>query len=294
MLLLATRGRRRSSGGVPNYPADPSKFKRRPALCITGSIVERDADIIKREIKSLHRKFHSLIKYFREKFERVEVTDVHDTLLSLPPDLQAIYSPVLDKMFHELEKCESHKEFFSKLNDCWNFIDFDLLEPIVEEHGDNELKSAFETYRKELELFRQSTTVYQLIEIWKPKFRSHLSDIPEKSRDDCKMFVSRLDKDAKAFTVQELDHFRRNAFDFVHPLSVAAVILHNIIISSVTIAWLVAKENVDILSKFISELIHTSPSAFIDSHGIVFLSLDDYILYPVDEVSIASFHYTVC
>lgn len=265
--LLQTRGRMGSSTSID---------------CGLPSKHSRDAITIRTEINSLHRKFFSLIKDFREQLnsQKKDIADVHDTLLYLPQNLNAIYSPILEEMFHSLEKCESFRKFFFKLNDCWNFIDYDLLESVIEEHGNAALKSAMNTYLKELSKFCQSTTVHQLIKIWQPNYPNFYS--PHSQQEDRKLFVSRLNRDAKMYTIQELDHFRREAFHFARPLSTAALILYDIMPGSVTILWLVAEKDIDEFSSSISVLVKTSQ--FIHQHGILFLCLDDCILYPVEEV----------
>ena len=284
--FLEIRGRKGSNDSqLTGSSIRKSKYAA-PSSRAASAVQEKDPDTIRVEIDSLHKKFRSLIKDLTKQLENsrgIEMEDVHDTLLNLPQHLHVIYSPILDEKFHSLEKCKSYREFFFKMNDCWNFIDPDLLESIIEEHGSDGLKSAMKVYAKELEMFRQSTTVHQLIEMWQPKFpKSSISDIPEVSHEHCKSLVTRLDRDARMYTIQELDCFRREAQKFAHPLSISAMILYDIISGSVTIVWLVSEDDIDTVSQLVPELVKTS--SFIEQHKIVFLSFDGYIQYP-EEVS---------
>lgn len=239
---------------------------------------------IEREIEILHDKFHALISDFRKQLEseRKEVADVHETLLSLPLNLQVIYSDDLDEMFHSLEKCKTHREFFFKLNNCWNFIDFELLERIVRKHGGDKLKSAMIRYIDELREFRQTTTVHQLVQGWEPTYRPFEFD-----KQKYKEYITRLKRDSQSCTLEELEALRKDTRNSIgyRTLSTAAMILHEIRIGSVTVVWLVAEEDVGILMESISELIKTSRFEPINRYGIEFLSLDDYVLYPKEEVS---------
>lgn len=287
--LLEARGRRGSStsidGSLLGYSENPSQKSKHGTLSSVESIVQKDALTIENEIKSLHKKFCFLIKDFREQLDsdqKKTIADVQDTLLSLPQNVHAIYSPILDKMLDSLEKCKSFRAFFFKMNDCWNFIDYDLLKPFIEEHGNADLKSAMNTYLEELNQFCQSTTVYQLITIWKPKYPKSYTSFSQE--EDRKLFMSRLDRDPKTYTVQQLDHFRRDTIEFVRPLLTCAMILCDIRPGSLTLLWLVAEKDVSVFSSSISARVNTIHSEFVDQHGIVFLSLDDYILYPVEEV----------
>ena len=204
---------------------------RKPKYAVPFSAVqEKDFHIARGKIDTLHEKFRSLVEDLRNQLDsqRIEVTDVRDTLLSLPRDLHVIYSPILEEMFRSLGRCESYgmRELFCKLGDCWNFIDIDLLESIIDEHGNTELRSAMEAYTKQLKMFCQSTTVHQLIEIWRPKFpKSSVLDIPQGSHKHCKSLVTRLDRDARTYTIQELDCLRREALNVMHhPLSFTTMI----------------------------------------------------------------------
>lgn len=249
------------------------RFKRRTPSSTT---VEKSADVIKKEIDGLQDEFYSLIIGTKKQldYDKKAIADVHDTLVFLPDDLKDIYSPLLDKRYHILQKCDSHGNFFSKLNECWNFIDFDLLKRIIEKHGDARLNSAMKRYLDDLRKFRESTTVYQLIKIWKPKCRP--SDISDESRE----FVMSLKQDPKTCTIEMLDDLRNDTCTAIR-LSKTAMILFIITDGSVKVVWLVAEKHVDLFSA----LIKTKYSVSIENYGIEFLSLDGYILYPVNEVS---------
>lgn len=287
LLFETQQGRKGSLESMDDSPLPlstarpPLKSKHR-ALPSAGFIIERDIDAIQQEIETLHDKFHALIKDLRERLdsEKKKIADVHDTLLSLPPHLNIVYLPVLEGMLHSLEKCESHRDFFLKLNTCWNFIDFELLERIVKKHGGEELKSAMNRYLDDVRKFRKCTSVHQLVEGWGSAYRPF-------DKEKYKKYVAQLERDPKTCTLEELEVLRKDTRYSIceQPLSTAAMILHELAAGSVTVVWLVSEEYVEILLVSISELIKTSQSDFIDRYGISFLSLDGHILYPVEEVS---------
>lgn len=238
-------------------------------------VVDGRHHIIKEKVEDLTDKFFSLIKHTKSQLDlkKEKIDDVHDTLVYLPQDLSAIYSPLLEKDYHALEKCNSHRDFFSKLRDCWNFIDFDLLERIIKVHGDASLKSEMKCYLKELRQFCESTTVYDLIKTWKPKLPLNISEELEE-------FIVVLRKEnPKTCTIQMLDNLRHETCTAIR-LSKTAMILYRIAGGSVKVVWLVAKKH----DSLFSGLIKTKYSVIIDQYGIEFLSLDNRILYP-EEVS---------
>lgn len=248
----------------------------------TGAIVEREDDKIDEEIKVLYEKFRSLIKSIRSQLEsqKKSIDEVHDTLLMLPQPLHKVYSPMLNEKFHSLEKCGSHREFFFKLQDCWNFIDFDLLEIIINDHGSDKLKADMKKYLKELSKFCKSTSVYQLINMWKPKYE--LSDIPDNHRK----YVAQLDQNPETCTIQELESLRNDTTSPIccAQLSKAALIFFTFSGGSVTVVWIIEERAIDMLSSCITQLLNTNDvkffSQYINRYKILLLLLDDFMLFP--------------
>lgn len=234
-----------------------------------------------KKIEKLEDMFRSLIKSMREQLDakNKDVADVHDTLLALPPSLSVVYSPYLEEKFHSLEKCETQREFFFKLNTCWNFIDCDLLKHIINKHGDDELKSKMENYLSELQDFRNSTTVYQLIKTWEPIYGP--SSIPKGYKE----FVMQLNQDPKECTIQELESLRKDTSRSIcnAPLSIAAMILYEISGGSVTVVWIVAEKVIDMLSSSITQLIDFK---LIKRYEIVCMALDGCVFYPLNTLQV--------
>ena len=237
----------------------------------TGTVVERgDVEL---EIEALHDRFHALIKDVKES---LGLEKVHETLLTLPPRLNFIYSKIIVE--EDLKGCKSHEDLFLRLNSYWNFIDSELLERIVKKHGSDKLKSEMRKYVNDVKEFRKRTSVHQLVEGWEG------SAYKPFEKETYKRYIARLGRDPKTCTLEELEILRKISANSIcdQPLSTAALILHEVTICCVTIVWLVAREDVSILFDGLSELIR---SDFVARHGIEFLSLDGHILFPVEEVN---------
>ena len=256
--------------------------------CSTGSMRTygpRDDKVVGKDIKILERKFYSLILDIKQLIceaeeKKTTTKELHEKLLFLPQPLHIVFSPCLEDNYDRLHGCDSldHKKFFSVLHNCWNFIDFDLLEYIIQHYGNEKVTRAMDNYLRELEEFRKSTTVNQLVDILKPVYDT---PIPQ----NCIECVAKLDKDPKTCTLQDLESLRKKVKTFIgHPLlkTCVAMHLHNIETGSITVVWIVPTRTVDIQA-VLSQSIHQHMD-IIDCHRIEFLSLDDYIIYPVEEV----------
>ena len=278
---------------LPVLPTTQAKY--RPSRPFTIS-VPRDFDIVKRDIRCIDGDFTSLIIKVERKLDKEknkEVGDVLDTVNYLPPGLKEVYSQWIESEYRGLDRSESHREFFTKLNRCWNFLDFQLLERIIEKQcdGDRELKTALQKYREDLQAFCKSTTVYQLIKLWKPQTVCVKSEITGYKR-----VISQLGLDPKSLSVFSLDSLREEmsdeeSFSTLGELSLSntALFLYWIVAGSVTMMWLVAEK---ILSLFTSQLVK-SHTGFVDRYQITFLSVDEYIVHSVAEVCIIAYRQLV-
>ena len=251
-------------------------------MCIIGLLlldaaVKSDADI-SREIEELEFKFDSLRDAVRKYLddEKKKVADVHDTL-TYNRRLQVVYSELFEEKSRALDRCEDFREFFRKLAECLNFVDFHLLECVIKKHGSTELRTQMSKYRGDLKKFLESTTVDQLIRLWDPRpiYRPEL--VPTEYRD----YVIQLNLHPKRCTLEELEDLRSTTRHSIQgaPLLTAAIILFDVSDGSVTVVWKVQEGVVKVLSVALSRLIESS-SDFIERYKILVLLLDDYILFP--------------
>ena len=236
-------------------------------------------ETIEREIDSLEESFTSLIVSIEKKLDesRDGVRAVLRTLSALPQKLNSVFSSLLEKS--SPFECASHYHIIFKLNKVWNFIDFKLLEHVIKMHGDKELKLAMDEYSTRLREFLSSTTIDQLIVNWGNKSKN-LQPTTVDQHPEIKLIVS-MGKDPKKCTLDELDCLQRRIGSCTLPLSETAMILYAIYLSSVTVVWLVAEEDASSFSIALSKLIDND---FIEQFGIEFVSLEDRILYPTNEV----------
>ena len=258
------------------------------------AIAERDDNATKKEITTLSEEFQSLTHRLLEQLEpnrddpklSVHFGDIRNTVLFLPQPLEKVYSPLFGK---QVERCKSHFEMLCIIKEFWNFIDPELLEHIIKRLGDRDLKSAMKSYCEDLVKFRKSTTVNRLVRNHKFKYNEEdISDECKKHVCDC---VAKLHLDPETCTLEELESLRNNIAYYIgcHPLSESCVAMARMHLcrmaaSSVVVVWLVALETVDIQAVLSKPIPHQFITT-IDRHAIEFLCLDNYIIYPLEEVS---------
>ena len=123
-------------------------------------------DAVGDKIKKLEKSFTDLKKrLLTEMKANADITT--ETLLesliwSLPLELQTVYKPYLDEKLPTLEKLGTIREICSRLGLFFTFLDYHLLQYLVEEFGSDMLKQDMSAYAGEIQIFFSETTVQQV------------------------------------------------------------------------------------------------------------------------------------
>ena len=156
--------------------------------------------------------FHTI---YQSLCQHVDPGDVRAHLTLLDSMLLKEASAIVDTVSDKLETKGTLTKFPN--SSLWNFMDYHLMEYIIEKFGSEDLKSDMTQYKRDLLTFENGTTIFQLIQIW---------DFAPK--DDPTATV-KIDKDPKCVTVSELDMLRKKfCGEFWPRLSkYASHVLHN-------------------------------------------------------------------
>ena len=111
-----------------------------------------------------------------------------------------------DKDFLKEEKihikmAKNVDEIFDILDPHWNYVDYDLLEHIIEEFGTSELTEEMKKYVVELDQFEKKTTVHDFSLATQGK-----AVVPAHYRE----LAVKLEKDPKMFTLHDIRQFKKS------------------------------------------------------------------------------------
>ena len=148
------------------------------------------------------------------------------------------------------------------LNLYWNFIDYSLLDYIVDRFCSANLKKDMNEYKLELGEFRRVTTISQVIGTWPGRV-----DPPPSFTE----FTSTLDRDASTFTLEELEELRMkicNEFSLSHFI----LMFRGVVKGSLIIIWFVPS---DIAAQLHSAVLTKakSKSLFFQENAIMSISI---------------------
>jgi len=231
---------------------------------------------VKNIITQLEVQFGMLVKGVKEELlsDPVKISKLPDIIediieYALPHRLKGIR----DYVQHESITKETFSKYFRSLEKMWNILDCDLLCYMIEIYGKSELKEKCESYKRNIELFCAKTTIFDLINYWRPRF------VYEKIPSELKSCVVELAWDPKTKKVKDLRDIQHKLEDALpQELAMAGFQLFYMEPGSVIVLWLVPDTFPPQVMTNLENLLQTQLKLITDNE-ITFLSLDETILF---------------
>ena len=168
---------------------------------------------------------------------------------------------------------ESFEEIFGVLNLYWDFLNYTLLEHIVNEFGNNDTKAAMSNYVTELVAFRKATNLSDFITHW---------PCTGKGPPDMSRLVIKIEKDWSNCTLEDVEQFQKTLTQKLL-LPSFAMLLQDAEQGCISLTWLIPSSVVKCASKDI----HNTKLDWFKEHHIERLAIDGQDLY-----SSATFQYS--
>ena len=167
-----------------------------------GDDGQTDDNSVCSALDDLDNRFSDLHQKIRNELVagHVDTSNLLSNLTLLPLKLKKEYDKPIQEILPELKEQKSINELFYRLNPLLSFLDYALLEHIINKFGSDQLKKAIEAYGSDIQVFMQQTTIQQLID--------HLPGQPEIPQS-FELMKTKICKDAKKCTIAEINHLRR-------------------------------------------------------------------------------------
>ena len=191
----------------------------------------------------------------------------------LPAHIKDQHFHFIKENLSEIKESKCVEDIFLSLHLYWNFLNYTLLERIVNEFGNNDTKAAMAKYVSELVTFRKATKLSDFISHWPCTRRVP----PDMSR-----LVIEMEKDWSNCTLEHVEQFRRTLTQELL-LPSFAVLLRDAEQGCISYTWLIPSSIVKLLSKDI----HNIKLGWFKKHNIQRLAIDGQDLY-----SSATFRYS--
>ena len=165
----------------------------------------------------------------------------------------------------------------------WSFLDFRLLERLVEQFGNVGMKRSMREYSIKMESFRQRTTVFRLMSAWE-------MDRPYPPEDSvyekCEKMIADLGIEAKKCTLAYLEELRmvtcRTLLKGI-PLSEAALALFELRPGSIRVTWIVWAEVVQTIRRALTQCVNDGE--YFKENNIISIRLDGEHFMSMERVS---------
>ena len=226
-------------------------------------------DTVAGKIEQLEKQFKGLHKCIRMELKENEGVDVNEILQSLtllPTKLKMEYEAQIAKRLPTLQKEERISELFLHLNPLFSFIDYTLLEYIINEFGSAPLKEKMQSYSREIQNFMNQTTVQQLIDYW---------PCNEESMPNVSKMVANIDKDPQQCKLSELDALRKRICISMRLSDIICAIVSVCKSQSFIVVWRLPS----ILSQNVIECICKIGKKFFKIENIDLISIDNEQVY---------------
>ena len=167
-----------------------------------GEDSQTDDNSVCSALDELDNRFSDLHQKIRNELVagHVDTSNLLSNLTLLPLKLKKEYDKPIQEILPELKEQKNINELFYRLNPLLSFLDYALLEHIINKFGSDQLKNAIATYGSDIQVFMQQTTIQQLMD--------HLPGQPEIPQN-FELIKAKISKDAKKCTIAEINQLRR-------------------------------------------------------------------------------------
>ena len=229
------------------------------------------------DVESQIKKFESQFKdlniearrELEEKYNSRSVEIITDELTFLPISIVREHQNYVTRIIQRKRPFTNLTRFFMHLNlHCWNFFEYQILENLIENKCSDALKEQMAKYARDIEEFRQKTTITEFIKSGYLPLKDR--SIPPRF----KKITIEHSIDPDVFTLADLDHFRKDTYKALHlRLSECAFQVFKIKHGCIIVEWMIPED----LKKPVQDLFYTyseSGLMIIQTHNVENISMD--------------------
>ena len=203
---------------------------------------------------------------------------LHARLVSLDVFRRHEHQEFIDKHLMNIDRNMTFNNLWARLGNYWDFLNFDLLEHVINKFGNAGLKHKMESYKHDLQSFRMSTRLCDFIDCWPVRGQAP----PEM---ELREFVAKVGHHWDHCTLEDLDMLE-GAITRKFFLPKLTLRLSEIKPGSIIIMWLIPA----LFVKGLQEAIEGTSSEFFMEHKIEAVTIAGQDCYPSLRTSKHSGH----
>ena len=229
-----------------------------------------DKHSVKQHVRQLEDRFLELAECTYELLvdRSIDVNCLHARLVSLDVFRRHEHQEFIDKHLMSIDRNMTFNNLWARLGNYWDFLNFDLLEHIINKFGSAGLKHKMKSYKRDLQSFRRSTRLCDFIDCWPV-----IGQTPPEM--ELREFVAKVGHQWKNCTLEHLETLK-GVITHKFFLPKFTLRLREIMEGSITITWLIPVPFVKSLQEDVQ---HTS-SEFFTEQNIEAVIIDGRECYP--------------
>ena len=233
--------------------------------------VSRCEQSVEQEIKELEERFSDLVdQAYEALLERKvdkNVRSFRSIFLSLNVSRKYLHQKFIQDNL-KIDEETTFDDLWTKLAFYWNFLNFDLLEHVINKFRIEDLKQKMEFYKDDLQSFRKATRLCVFVNCWPLN-----GEMPPET--EFQEFVAKIDLDWENCTLEDIETKKR-VFIRKFLLPEYALQPGEIKKGCIAITWLVPAPFVNALQKDIKG----TTSEFFKKERIITITIDGQECYP--------------
>ena len=228
---------------------------------------------VEQHIKQLESRFLDLVYCTRTALvdNGINVDKLHGWLVALDVSQKNEHQEFIDNHLMNIHQHTTFSYLWAKLGKYWDFLNFDLLEHVINKFGSEDLKHKMKSYKYDLQSFRRSTRLCDFIHCWPVQGQTP----PE---TELREFIMKVGHQWDSCTLEDLESLK-GVITQKFSLPEFTLRLKKLTEGSITITWLIPVPFVKILQ----EAIESTSSEFFTKQKIETITVDGQECYPTVE-----------
>ena len=228
------------------------------------------------QVEGFERKFGSLIHLaYQEVNRQMEPPEFLSRITYLPVSARTLHRSFIKTNLTNIPPPVTYEKIWAILNLYWDFLNYGLLEHVVNKCGSEDLKQQMQDYVDELSTFKQTTRLCDFVESWPCR-----DDGPPE--DSLKKVVVKMRHEWSQCTLRDVESFMK---DLVHKFFLPEfdILLQKAERGCVCVTWLTSPSITSLLQQNLANI----ETEFFKKHGIDAVTIDgqDVYLTPVKKYS---------
>ena len=188
-------------------------------------------------IKELESNFLKVVLACQVDCECVDIKTIKTYVTLIPAMMKSEHKLFLKECEPVLAHACCVTEIFIELNSYWDFINYGILDHLVEKCGHNQTKQLMKQFVRDVKAFMENTKLTDFMRIWRGR-----KEVPP----GFSQLIVRHQLNPQLITLSDLDEFRK---DFCQQFSLCQVVLmlRSMQFGSVAVVWLIPTHAVEYL-----------------------------------------------